>query len=207
MSRCHITSIFTFLFAVLLLLTMVSSPLTAGENGNDQNDNSPLLSGIRISTLPEMFGSELLFKLKYTDADNNPPEKLCLIFDKKEYRMKEVDSSDTNFTDGKDYYLKEYFKKGNYIYYFFVSDGKYNGTTSPATIIVEDEIEWHFDIAVVISLALIPIIFIIYYLKQLNGNLRNLTDQISTHLPLFVEGNNKKDSDEHGPEQKQGDET
>ena len=203
MNRCHISSILSLLFAVFLLLVIVSASLIAGENENDQNDNPPRLSRIGISTLPKMFGSELLFKVTYTDADNNPPEKLYLVFDKKEYTMKEVDSSDKNVTDGKDYYVKEYFKKGNYIYYFFVSDGKYNVTTSPTTIIVADEIEWHFDIAVAISIVLVPVIFIIYFLKQLNANLKNLADQISTHLPLFVEENNKKDPDEHDSEDKQ----
>jgi len=203
MNRRHIASILGLLFVIFLLITIVTAPLAAGENGNDQNDNPPKLSRIAGEHSTKMFGSELLFKLTYTDSDNNPPEKLCLVFDKKEYTMKEVDSGDENFTDGKDYYIKEYFKKGNYLYYFFVSDGKHNVTTSPATIVVEDEIEWHFDIAIAMSIVLIPVILIIYYLKQLNANLKNLADQIATHLPLFVEDNNKKDPGEHDPGDKQ----
>jgi len=156
-----------------------------------------------------LFGSELLFKVTYIDDDNNHPEELYLVFDGKRHSMKEIDPMDVNVTDGKDYYVKHYAKKGSYFYYFFASDGKYNVTSFAATIKVEDEIDWHFDIAIAMSIVLLPVIFIIYYLKQLNTNLKNLADQIATHLPLFVEENTEKGLKNvlPGPEQVTGGES
>ncbi|HID72262.1 MAG TPA: hypothetical protein EYP29_05935 [Thermoplasmata archaeon] len=150
----------------------------------EENQHPPTLTKAAVSESSELFGSTLIFKIRYTDQDNEPPVEIYLVFDKKKYELKELDPDDKNFSDGKDYYVKHYFKKGNYLYYFFASDGKYNVTTTPQTIVVEDEIEWHFDIAVAISITALPVLLIIYYLKHLNENLKRLTEKISeaSHL-------------------------
>ena len=101
--------------------------------------------------------------------------------------MKESDPDDTNVSNGKVYLVKEHFKQGTYLYYIKASDGKHNVTTAPTFIILDDEIEFHVDLAIILSVVMVPIVFIIYYLKQLNTSLRTLTEEVSRHLPLFVE--------------------
>lgn len=67
------------------------------------------------------------FRMVYTDADNDPPVETKLIFEKfenggftpyREYDLFAEDPQDTNYIDGKEYFVSIFLPKGKFRYYF-----------------------------------------------------------------------------------------
>ncbi len=62
------------------------------------------------------------FRVVYTDVDNDPPTVTNLVYSKgndwKTVQMGEVDTSDTDYTDGKEYYYQKKFDEGDWKYHF-----------------------------------------------------------------------------------------
>ena len=121
----------------------------------------------------------MIFKVTYQDIDNDSAEYVNLQIDTDSYRMKELDSEDTNYADGKDFYLKKSFDKDNYLFYFEASDGTNTTTTMVNTfsVTVKYEFQWHLDIAAVLTAFIVLAVFIIHYLKQLSNNMTALIQQ------------------------------
>jgi hypothetical protein len=89
---------------------------------------------------------DYLFTAKYTDLDNDPPGTIMVFIDQMGYEMQELDPSDNNYTDGKDYFFKLVLDHGSYTYYFSADNGNGNEvTTSTQTL----EVSWdvgHYDL-------------------------------------------------------------
>ncbi|UCH89190.1 MAG: hypothetical protein JSV49_00650, partial [Thermoplasmata archaeon] len=73
------------------------------------------------------------FTVNYTNTDNLPPNEtgVILIIDGIEYEMIEVDSSDTDYTDGKLYYFKAKLEEEQVSYGMRVNDTAGNGIEVP----------------------------------------------------------------------------
>ncbi len=60
--------------------------------------------------------------LRYTDHDNEPPRYVELVVDDNHYTMKELNISDTTFSDGKLYYHEMYLDTGEYEYFYIAQE-------------------------------------------------------------------------------------
>lgn len=67
------------------------------------------------------------FQVTYTDADNVKPHAVEAVIDGVIHKMKEADSADTVYSNGKIYYYSTTLVPGPHSYYFRTTD-----TTSPA---------------------------------------------------------------------------
>jgi parallel beta-helix repeat protein len=105
---------------------------SAGESDNQlmwinitpEND-PPLLSGGQVYPTTGLPSTYFNFTVTYFDMDNDPPNYLVMKLDNKiTYNMLEVDSSDTNVLNGKDYYFQTILNSGSHFFRFESSDGK-----------------------------------------------------------------------------------
>lgn len=165
----------------MFIMLSASALFAAGVSGNDTQpqNSSPVLRNESISPRNSKVDETVIFKVNYLDMDNDSATYVNLLIDTKSYPMKELDSDDTNYTDGKDFFLKMDFEKGNYLFYFEASDGTNTTTTMVNTFAVGDkyELQWHLDIAAVLVVFIVLAVFIIHYLKQLTSNMNELIKQ------------------------------
>jgi hypothetical protein len=128
---------------ILLVLIMVSSlfPQTTIVSAE-----SPTITFQNVTPRRGRPNIDYLFSAKYTDLDNDPPSTIKVFIDQVGYEMAELDPTDTNYTDGKDYIFKIVLDHGSYPYYFSADDGNGNKvTTSTQTL----EVSWdvgHWDL-------------------------------------------------------------
>jgi predicted transcriptional regulator len=74
--------------------------------------------------------TEFNFTIKYFNLENTPPTIIEVVIDDKEHSMLECDTSDTDYSDGKNYYFKiKYLDIGIHTYWFNISDGISNKKT------------------------------------------------------------------------------
>jgi len=87
-------------------------------------NSPPLLSSPQVDTLTGYIDTEFNFTVTYTDLDNHPPNNITVnITGIGVYDLIEVDPSDTNYTDGKEYYYNTSgFSIGLYSFHFAAND-------------------------------------------------------------------------------------
>jgi hypothetical protein len=95
-----------------------------------------------------------------------------VVVNNKEYKLSPADTSDNNYTDGKDYTTKLKFDQGTYI--FFYKANTNNGTiNSPSSTIFVRNIEQYTHMDVVYGvltatvIVLIPLVYAIYLLRKI----------------------------------------
>ncbi|MFA5772519.1 MAG: PKD domain-containing protein [Thermoplasmata archaeon] len=62
------------------------------------------------------------YTINYTHTNNERPDELYISIGENDYDMKEVNESDTNYSDGKAYYFEKLLPRGNHNYSFTASD-------------------------------------------------------------------------------------
>jgi hypothetical protein len=131
--------ILSFLLILVIFIGLIPQ-------GTFASGNSPSLSKYTVTPrrgIPEI---EYLFTATYTDSDNDPPAFISVFVDQIEYEMEEVDPTDSNYTDGKDYFVKQVLGKGTYTFYYKADDGNGNEvTTRSFTLDVAWEVG-HYDL-------------------------------------------------------------
>jgi hypothetical protein len=115
---------------------------------------------------------ELLFLITYIDTENKAPEYVRLVVDNKKYEMEQVNPTDLNFSDGKNYKTKIKLAEGTHIFYFEASNGQESTSSLAATLQIKPENQFtHLDVAYSLLIAtvliLIPMIYGLYQLKKL----------------------------------------
>jgi hypothetical protein len=128
---------------ILLVLIMV---LSLFPQATIVSAESPTITFQNVTPRRGRPNIDYLFTAKYTDLDNDPPGTIMVFIDQMGYEMQELDPSDNNYTDGKDYFFKLVLDHGSYPYYFTADDGNGNKiTTSTQTL----EVSWdvgHYDL-------------------------------------------------------------
>jgi hypothetical protein len=132
-------------FAICLLFVIFILFSNLGVNVLGAN-SAPKITKFTVTPRRGIPETDFLFTATYTDLDNDAPSGLSVFVDQIEYEMEEVDPQDTNYTDGKDYFLKQVLGKGTYTFYYRTDDGKGNEvTTGTYTLDVSWEVG-HYDL-------------------------------------------------------------
>ncbi len=92
----------------------------------DSSGSSPTLSASPLTSNSGTINNQnttYTFRATYTDADNNKPYAVQVVYGDKAYNMREADYTDTNYADGKEYIYLSKLPLGTTSYYFRASDG------------------------------------------------------------------------------------
>ncbi|MBN1801305.1 MAG: hypothetical protein JW891_07350 [Candidatus Lokiarchaeota archaeon] len=95
------------------------------------NDNSPILTSESLTPVSGYQDTPFIFRVTYTDMDNNGPSFVRVSINGTRYDMEKQDPSDNDFTDGCVYQLNTYLQSAfyNYSYYFECKDSKFYTST------------------------------------------------------------------------------
>ena len=127
----------------LLILNIVFVNLSFEVSGDN---SAPTLT--RFGVVPRIGrpNIEYLFTATYQDPDNDAPASVKVFIDQVGYEMEELDPTDSNYTDGKDYFYKIVLSQGTYTFYYTADDGNGNEYTTPSYTL---EVTWdvgHYDL-------------------------------------------------------------
>ena len=121
--------------------------------------------------------TEYVFTLTYI-GDMAPDEMVVMIGDEA-YPLLELHEDDTNYSDGKRYYLNTQLDKGSYVCYFKATT---NGTVLRSgvyTIVVDSGFGFeHMDIVLAVGIMgcifIIPTIFMTIYLRRMSHDMKDI---------------------------------
>ncbi|MBW4084157.1 glycoside hydrolase family 9 protein [Paenibacillus sp. S150] len=97
---------------------------------NKQGGSAPVISGVSVDKSSGDPQTEFTFSATYTDADNDAPFALELVLDGVIHQMLPVDSSDTNYTDGRTYRCTTRLARGQHSYYIHATDNRTDAVSS-----------------------------------------------------------------------------
>ncbi|TYP73246.1 glycoside hydrolase family 9 protein [Paenibacillus methanolicus] len=89
---------------------------------NTASGTAPTLTAGSVNAATGNTQSNFAFTVTYTDADNQAPYAVELVTDGVVRKMVELNPSDTNYADGKQYRVVTRLSKGNHKYYFTTTD-------------------------------------------------------------------------------------
>jgi hypothetical protein len=103
-------------------------------------NNAPTLSNQgRTPSDPVYKNTELNFTVTYTDLDNDAPTSIKWRENNgttQNITMSEIDNSDTNYVDGKDYYMLIYLEHGIHWYDYYAFDSKESVSIGDYSIVI-----------------------------------------------------------------------
>ncbi|MEE9150790.1 MAG: hypothetical protein V3U20_03040 [Thermoplasmata archaeon] len=163
-TRRALSKVLVFLL-VLFISFYMFSPMVLAQN------SPPVLSKGTVTPRKSYPNIDYLFTVTYTDVDNDPPANIKVFIDQVDYSMEEVDPTDTNYTDGKDYSFKKIMDEGSYTIYYSADDGEGNiVNTNSFTLSVTWDVG-HYDIIHFIEEEIFPglilvlvILFVVVFL-------------------------------------------
>lgn len=132
-----------FTLAVFLILSAVFLSLSfsvAAEN------SAPTFSRFGVTPRKGRPDVEYLFAATYKDPDNDVPTTVKVFIDQVGYDMEELDPTDANYSDNKEYFFRIILSKGTYTFYFMCDDGNGGEYTTPLYSL---EVTWdvgHYDL-------------------------------------------------------------
>ena len=141
---------------------------------------APALSSPKVTPATGRAGGSFTFTVRYAGEE---PASVRLFFVGQEGRdMLEVDPSDRNFTDGKDYYLVIQLAEGTTIYHFkaFLESGEEASTpaltvsVAPAPGVRMD----HLDVVFAVLIFLIPAIWGLIMFRRFSRDMRGILESI-----------------------------
>ncbi len=157
------------ILAILLVVMLVSNTMAA-----------PTISNLTYSPRDGNLDTDYVFTLRYTG--DLAPEKVVIVMGDTEYQMEEVDPSDHNFSDSKDYYLITKLPGGSHIWYFkVVSNGTILKSTTYTLIIERFGVGWeHLDVVLAVGVVggifIIPVLYIAFIFRRISKNLKEYLD-------------------------------
>lgn len=112
-----------------------------------------------VSPARGSFNADYAFLVKYTGT--LAVASASVYIDDVSHAMREVDSGDTNYTNGKDFSYVTRLSQGSHVFYYVVVDA--NGTefrSSAGVVVVDPFLDWgHFDVALVVIVFMIPLAY------------------------------------------------
>ena len=146
------------ILAVVVLSVVLLGPLARATP-------APTVSGY-VAPSTGTVNDQFVFVMKYTGKFNLTSAILHVNDDT--YAMVEVDSSDHNASNGKDYEYKTHLPSGANIFYFEALDT--NGTVIKSNVAAISVEPWfnfsHTDVAIVMAVFMIPVVIIMFMLRR-----------------------------------------
>jgi hypothetical protein len=144
-----------FFLAVLIIITLLLPSSIYAEN------SPPTLTRANVTPRTGRPNIEYLFTVTYVDPENDVPTKISVYIDQIEYEMVELNPDDTDYADGKDYFVTTVLGEGSYIFYYTTNDGNGSSyTTDSYTLSVSWEVG-HYDIIHFIEQDVVPQLMIL----------------------------------------------
>nr|MDO8115470.1 hypothetical protein [Candidatus Sigynarchaeota archaeon] len=100
-----------------------ASATTPTQSGPAVTNTAPTLSGSSASPASGTILTTFIFRITYTDVDNNAPSHVNILIDHTPFTMSKQTPSDTTYTDGCVYSYSKKLAIGSHSYYFTASDG------------------------------------------------------------------------------------
>ncbi|MEM3342404.1 MAG: PPC domain-containing protein, partial [Thermoplasmata archaeon] len=123
--------------------TITFTDLTVSDSGSQ--NHAPTLSAPSVTPVSGSMSSSFVFRVTYTDEDNDPPSKIEVCIDGNLYDLYQANPADQNYKDGKVYncsFTGSFFGSvpGTHSYYFKANDGR-GGTaeTTPSTFTITSQ--------------------------------------------------------------------
>lgn len=138
--RIKIMSKVIVFFLIVFLLFNSISPLVVAQN------TPPTLTKGTVTPRTGRPNIEYLFTVTYTDEDDDVPVSIKVFIDQLDYEMEEVDPTDTNYSDGKEYFFSMVLGEGAYSIYFSADDGNGNVVNSNSFTLSVTWSVGHYDI-------------------------------------------------------------
>ncbi len=134
-----ISKVFVFFLIIFFLFNAITSMVLA------QNSPPTLTKG---TVTPRMGrpNIEYLFTVTYTDVDNDRPTSVKVFIDQVDFEMEEVDSTDLNYSDGKEYLFSMVLGEGAYSIYYSADDGNGNVVNTQSFTLSVTWSVGHYDI-------------------------------------------------------------
>jgi len=109
-----------------------STPTYFGLNVSKRNLNPPTLTAGQVNPgYGFAKATNFVFKVNYTDKDNNPPINVNVTINSNRYIMNAQNPLDTNYMDGCIFQFSTILTSGTYNYFFNCSDGTYRASAGP----------------------------------------------------------------------------
>ena len=154
-----------------------------------------------LAVTPRIADTETMFTFTLTYAGDAPPDEILVMIGDEARSMEELDKTDTNYSDGKQFYLSTRLEKGSYVCFFKTTVGDTVMRSGPYTLVVESGFGFeHMDIVLAVGVMggifIIPTIFMTIYLRRMSRDMKDILKE-KQEPPL---------SDEEGPENNEGNE-
>ncbi len=182
----HVHSRFSLMVPVLLILLGLagSAFITAASvrNGNDDLADAEGEDEIEVSLSREGLrpgsgtgGTTFLFTVTVTSAGkpDETSQSIEVIINQRAHRMKEIDPEDRTYQDGKDFYYRDKLETGGVVYFFRCGNVT---TTSRSLSVAETRApNYHYDVAVIMSLFVIPVIIGVWIFRKIERYSQEMT--------------------------------
>ena len=158
------------LFLGLLIITMLGSSVLA----------APTLTYPRVTPTTGDSGTSFTFTVHYVGDE---PVLMELYLGDQAHSMQEVDPSDDNYTDGKDYYFESQLSEGTTIYYFkmTIAPGEEVRTTASTVHVGSGDFGFdHLDVVLAVSF-FVPIAVIgLWLFRKFSRDMKEILDELKS---------------------------
>jgi hypothetical protein len=128
-SRTLSTGTHTYYFYAYDSISTTSTSTVSSPSVSTTNSAPTLTSGSVSPTSGNTY-TTFVYRVIYTDSNNNAPSYMRVYIDGTSYTMSKVNSSDLTYTDGCVYIYSRTLSTGTHNYYFYASDGTTTISTS-----------------------------------------------------------------------------
>ena len=156
------------LFIGLLIITLLASSALA----------APSLSYPRVTPTTGDSDTTFTFTVHYVGEE---PIIMEIYLGSQAHVMLEVDNSDDNYTDGKDYYFERQLPEGTIIYYFkaIIMPGEEIRTTATTLNVVSQDFGFdHLDVVLAVSFFVPIAILGLWMFRRFSKDLKEILDEL-----------------------------
>lgn len=161
----------------MIIITLIALFLLSSTLPNYGSANESEVGLSRYSVYPGwgVGETEFLFILHVT-SDESAVIQPEVIINNEPYTMIEMDPGDTNYSDGKNFYFRIELEPGGYAYFF--RSGNTTTVSLPLSVTELDRIQYHLDIAIILSILAIPVIVMVLFIRRIERDIARMLEII-----------------------------
>lgn len=157
------------LLVVLLLCMILAQNVTA----------APTLTSPRVTPTTGETSTTFTFTVHYR---GEAPALMEVVIDSIPHQMLEVDTSDDNATDGKDYYFETTLPEGTTIYFFKVTVDPETIVRTTATTVTVSSPDWfklaHLDVTIAVLIFLLPVTIALIIFRRFSRDMKEILEEL-----------------------------